>query len=109
MKIGLKNLVLFLIIFLIGVFYNSKDKNVISALPSYTSTFSNCVDNAVAPLDSLIDIQTFLNCNGFNPGPIDGVPGNRTTGAVKSFQQTVGLSPDGVVGPATKQAMRAYS
>ena len=109
MKTGLKNLTLFLIIFLIGVFYSAQDKNSVSALPNYTSTFSNCVDNAVAPLDSLIDIQTFLNCNGFNPGPIDGVPGSRTSGAVKSFQQTVGLSPDGVVGPATKQAMRAYS
>jgi len=38
MKIGLKNLLLFLIIFLIGVCYNSKDENVILALVSYTST-----------------------------------------------------------------------
>ena len=28
---------------------------------------------------------------------------------LKSFQSTVGLSADGVVGPATKQAMRGYS
>ena len=74
---------------------------------NYSKTF-NCAENAVAPLDTLKDIQTFLSCNGFNPGPIDGVPGNRTTGAVKSFQSTVGLSADGVVGPATKQAMRGY-
>ena len=26
-----------------------------------------CVDNAVAPLNNLLDIQTFLSCNGFNP------------------------------------------
>ena len=109
MKIGLKNFILFIFVFLISFFYSSKESNSISALPIYTTTFSNCVDNAVAPLDTLIDIQRFLNCNGFNPGPIDGVPGNRTTGAVKSFQQTVGLSADGVIGPATKQAMRAYS
>ena len=75
---------------------------------NHSKTF-NCAENAVAPLDTLKDIQTFLSCNGFNPGPIDGVPGNRTTGAVKSFQSTVGLSADGVVGPATKQAMRGYS
>ena len=30
-----------------------------------------CADNAVAPLNSIKDIQTFLNCNGFSPGPID--------------------------------------
>src|SRR6056300_1307891 len=69
----------------------------------------NCAENAVAPLETLKDIQTFLSCNGFNPGPIDGISGNRTTGAVKSFQSTVGLGADGVVGPATKQAMRGYS
>ncbi len=69
----------------------------------------NCADNAIAPLNSIKDIQTFLNCNGFSPGPIDGVSGGRTTGAIKSFQATVGLTADGVVGPATKQAMRSYS
>jgi len=37
-----------------------------------------CVDNAVAPLNNLLDIQTFLSCNGFNPGPIDGLSGSRT-------------------------------
>ena len=69
----------------------------------------SCAENAVAPLNSIKDIQTFLNCNGFSPGPIDGVSGGRTTSAIKSFQATVGLSADGVVGPATKQAMRSYS
>ena len=68
-----------------------------------------CVDNAVAPLDNLFDIQTFLSCNGFNPGPIDGLSGSRTNNAIITFQKSVGLTPDGVVGPATKQAMRAYS
>ena len=68
-----------------------------------------CADNAVAPLNSIKDIQTFLNCNGFSPGPIDGVSGGRTIQSIKSFQASVGLTPDGVVGPATKQAMRSYS
>ena len=60
-------------------------------------------------LNNLKEIQTFLNCNGFNPGPIDGLSGSRTDGAIKSFQKTVGLTADGEVGPATKQAMRSYS
>ena len=68
-----------------------------------------CADNAVAPLDTVMDIQTYLNCNGFSPGPIDGVSGGRTTAAIKTFQSSVGLTADGVVGPATKQAMRSYS
>ena len=74
----------------------------------YSENFS-CAENAVAPLSSVLDIQTFLNCNGFEPGPLDGVRGAKTTQAIKSFQYTVGLSPDGVVGPATRQAMRGYS
>ena len=74
----------------------------------YDINFS-CADNAIAPLNSIKDIQTFLNCNGFSPGPIDGVSGGRTEAAIKSFQASVGLSADGVVGPATKQAMRSYS
>ena len=77
-------------------------------LPIPNSSFS-CADNAVAPLTTTKDIQTWLSCNGFNPGPIDGAPGARTTAAVKSFQSTNGLSADGVVGPATRRAMRAYS
>jgi len=50
-----------------------------------------CADNAVAPLDSVMDIQTYLNCNGFSPGPIDGVAGGRTTAAIKTFQASVVL------------------
>ena len=68
-----------------------------------------CADNAVAPLNSIKDIRTFLNCHGFSPGPIDAVSGGRTTGAIKSFQASVALTADGVVGPATNQAMRSYS
>ena len=67
------------------------------------------MNNKQHSLDNLKDIQTFLNCNGFNPGPIDGLAGSRTTNAIVSFQKTVGLTADGVVGPATKQAMRGYS
>ena len=75
-------------------------------IPNYS--FS-CVSNAVAPLNSVKDIQTYLDCNGFNPGPIDGSTGGRTTSAIKAFQAASGLTPDGVVGPATRQAMRSYS
>ena len=56
----------------------------------------SCAENAVAPLNSIKDIQTFLKCNSFNPGPIDGRSGGRTTSAIKSFQATVGLTADGV-------------
>ena len=78
------------------------------SLPIPKSLYS-CVDNAVAPLTTTKDIQTYLNCNGFNPGPIDGKSGSKTKAAIKSFQSANGLSPDGVVGPSTRRAMRGYS
>jgi len=84
-------------------------QNPASAIEIPHNPSFNCVENAKAPLDSTFDIQTFLDCNGFNPGPIDGVRGGLTDIAIKTFQSSVGLTADGVVGPATKQAMRGYS
>ena len=109
MKQGLKKTALFLIAFFATTFLINLEKEPAFAHKVPTSVTLNCADNAVAPLNNLKDIQTFLNCNGFNPGPIDGLAGSRTDGAIKSFQKTVGLVADGEVGPATKQAMRSYS
>ena len=109
MKQGLKKTTFFLFAFFATTFLINLQKEPAFAHKVPTSITLNCADNAVAPLNNLKDIQTFLNCNGFNPGPIDGLAGSRTDGAIKSFQKTVGLLADGVVGPATKQAMRSYS
>ena len=103
-----KSLYFFIAFFVISLLVNTQ-KEPASAIEIPINPSLYCVDNAVAPLNNLKDIQTFLNCNGFNPGPIDGLSGARTDGAIKSFQKTVGLSSDGEVGPATKQAMRSYS
>ena len=109
MKQGLKKTTFFLIAFFAITLLINLQKEPAFAHKVPTSITLNCADNAVAPLNNLKDIQTFLNCNGFNPGPIDGLAGSRTDGAIKSFQKTVGLVADGKVGPATKQAMRSYS
>ena len=109
MKQGLKKTTFFLIAFFATTFLINLQKEPAFAHKVPTSITLNCTDNAVAPLNNLKDIQTFLSCNGFNPGPIDGLAGSRTDGAIKSFQKTVGLLADGKVGPATKQAMRSYS
>jgi peptidoglycan hydrolase-like protein with peptidoglycan-binding domain len=54
---------------------------------------------------TILEIQTALNKQGFNPGDVDGVWGRRTMLAVKAFQQARGLKPDGVVGPLTLRAL----
>ena len=109
MKQGLTKITFFLIVFFAVSFFINSQKEPALAFEVPTSVTLNCADNAVAPLNNLKDIQTFLNCNGFNPGPIDGISGSRTDTAIKSFQSTVGLIADGQVGPATRQAMRSYS
>jgi peptidoglycan hydrolase-like protein with peptidoglycan-binding domain len=52
-------------------------------------------------------LQRQLSRLGLEPGLIDGRYGPLTTGAVKRFQEAHDLIVDGVVGPATAEALRA--
>lgn len=55
-------------------------------------------------------IQELLAGLGFDPGPLDGVFGPTTEGAVRRFQETNGLDVDGIVGPVTKARLaQAYA
>lgn len=58
----------------------------------------------VSDLSTTAGIQCALLKCGFDPGPIDGLPGPRTTAAVAAFQSTYHppLVIDGIVGPATR-------
>ena len=46
-------------------------------------------------------IQTKLKNWGYYDGAVDGVYGSKTEAAVKYFQRTNGIAPDGVAGPET--------
>jgi hypothetical protein len=50
-------------------------------------------------------VQAALTRHGFDPGPIDGIPGPKTTAAVRAFQASRGLVQDGLVGIATWTAL----
>jgi peptidoglycan hydrolase-like protein with peptidoglycan-binding domain len=50
-------------------------------------------------------LQQRLQDKGFNPGTIDGVFGLGTKAALRAFQKTNGLEPDGVVGSQTWKAL----
>ena len=54
------------------------------------------------------DIQTALKNAGFNPGSFDGKMGPRTRQAIKDFQKSKGLVPDGAVGPKTWISLSKY-
>lgn len=52
-----------------------------------------------------LTIQTMLKSHGFDPGPLDGIPGRLTEAAIKAFQTARGLEPDGIVGKLTLAAL----
>ncbi|MCO5388732.1 MAG: peptidoglycan-binding protein [Desulfosporosinus sp.] len=54
---------------------------------------------------SVKKLQTRLAAAGFNPGPIDGIFGSLTRGAVLAFQKSKGLAQDGIVGIKTWTAL----
>jgi peptidoglycan hydrolase-like protein with peptidoglycan-binding domain len=46
-------------------------------------------------------LQSLLQAEGVDPGPIDGDFGPRTEAAVRAYQEANGLRVDGIVGPET--------
>jgi hypothetical protein len=57
------------------------------------------------PLHTISGIQARLANLGFEPGPIDGIVGARTTGAVEAFQAHRQLDESGVVDEPTRKAL----
>ena len=54
-------------------------------------------------------LQVTLRHHRVYRGPVDGVPGPRTTAAVERFQRRHGLTPDGVAGPKTRRAFGRFA
>jgi len=60
-------------------------------------------------LPEVVELQKWLNANGYNAGAEDGVYGKGTANAVRAFQQKSGLGVDGDAGPNTLKAMQSAS
>lgn len=59
-----------------------------------------------AEFDPIIEaVQQRLTEKGFDPGPVDGASGSRTRGAIRKFQQSVGLPGTGQIDDATWEAL----
>jgi peptidoglycan hydrolase-like protein with peptidoglycan-binding domain len=57
--------------------------------------------------DGIRKVQTLLKDKGFDPGPIDGVDGARTTSALRGFQERFGIKFSGVIDNQTLFALGA--
>jgi hypothetical protein len=53
-------------------------------------------------LHSTLGIQQALTALGYEPGPLDGLMGERTESAIEAFQKDHALVPDGLVGRLTR-------
>lgn len=58
------------------------------------------------PVEHLSGVQARLNNLAFESGPVDGIMGPLTRGAVKRFQVKHGLVVDGIPGPITKGKLK---
>jgi uncharacterized protein (TIGR02594 family) len=58
---------------------------------------------------NILEIQSALKSQGFDPGGLDGVWGRRTIAALRAFQRAKGLDAVGQLGPQTLTALRASS
>ncbi len=54
-------------------------------------------------------LQSTLNALGYSTGGVDGKFGPATAAAVRAFQSAYGLTPDGIVGPRTWDALEKAS
>lgn len=50
-------------------------------------------------------VQQFLIQIGLDPGPVDGVEGEKTRDAIKEFQKSFGLTPDGIISAEVLEKM----
>lgn len=58
--------------------------------------------------NDVMEVQSILRRLGYEIGAPDGVFGRATRNAVILFQQRFGLSPDGVIGPATARVLEQF-
>lgn len=73
--------------------------------PTYNSS-NNSSYNQSSYSEDTKKIQLRLIELGYDPGPADGVRGQKTINAIKQFQSDNGLVADGVIGNQTRQALR---
>ena len=83
--------------------------SVVPETPPSNSTMFPAGPLSVGSADSVStrSVQRYLSYAGHNPGPVDGIYGRMTAGAVRRFQASKGLTQSGVWGSAEQSAASA--
>ena len=85
------------------------------AVRRYQSAYGLSADGSAGPdtmtslRNSITTLQSDLARKGWYSSAIDGVYGNGTRSAVKTYQQYVGVSSTGIAGPKTMKKLYGYS
>ena len=58
-------------------------------------------------LNQTAGVQAFLTSRGFEPGPIDGAFGERTSNAIRNYQSSVGINQSGAIDDETVNRMKS--
>ncbi|MFZ5782557.1 MAG: peptidoglycan-binding domain-containing protein [Pseudomonadota bacterium] len=53
------------------------------------------------------EVQALLRRLAFNPGPVDGILGPRTTAAIRAYQESRGLEVDGIANQSLLMRLRS--
>ena len=69
-----------------------------TSIPTLTRTLKSGTTG-----DDVKTLQTYLNANGYDSGTVDGIFGSKTKAMVILFQKANNLTPDGIVGPLTRE------
>ena len=78
-----------------------------SAASPSTASASPALSAAIAPTAAIRQLQADLRALGYYHGTTTGLYGAKTRAAVVAFQQSAGLTADGLAGPATLAAIAA--
>ena len=66
---------------------------------------TNNADEASAAGELVQSVQLKLRDRGYDPGSVDGRAGTKTTEAIRSFQRSVGMNPDGQIDMALMEKL----
>ncbi|WP_394825115.1 peptidoglycan-binding protein [Pendulispora albinea] len=50
-------------------------------------------------------LQTALSFLGYDPGTVDGLDGPKTQAALRAFQESAGITADGLIGPNSRREL----